>query len=217
MKQKDVFLAGEGDAWFQRNATALSKLELPGSDSLVMQLIGLKAQWPDGSTPVRLLEVGCGAGHRLDWLQKKLGWECHGLDPSAQAVAQAGTLGVKAQVGTADQLPFADGMFDVVVFGFCLYLCDRDDLFRIAAEADRVLKNPGWLLIKDFFSPVPVVRAYHHKPGLSSYKMDYTSLFNWNPAYSTFAHRVAHHVGDDFTDEPQEWVATSVLRKCRQP
>jgi ubiquinone/menaquinone biosynthesis C-methylase UbiE len=168
------------------------------------------------SGKMRLLEVGCGAGHRLGWLQHNLGLECHGIDPSAIAVAEAVQQGVSAQTGTADSLPFADKAFDVVIFGFCLYLCDRDDLFRIAAEADRVLKNPGWLLIKDFFSATPVARPYHHKAGVQSYKMDYTTLFSWNPDYSVYSHRVAHHLGDVFTDDHQEWVATSVLRKCQQ-
>ena len=125
------------------------------------------------------------------------------------------SLGVHAQVGTADQLPFADKSFDVVIFGFCLNLCDRDDLFKIAAEADRVLKNPGWLLLKDFYSPTPLAREYHHKASVYSYTMDYKILFTWNPDYSVYPHRVAHHTGDVHTDDRQEWVATSVLRKCR--
>jgi len=74
------------------------------------------------------------------------------LEPSNEAVYQAISLGLDARVGTADVIPFQDKSFDIVIFGFCLYLCDRDDLFKIAAEADRVLKTPGWLLIKDFYS-----------------------------------------------------------------
>ena len=215
MKQKDIFLGGEGNAWFTRNAAALAKHELPGSDPLMMELLGLKSHLADAGGPVNVLEVGCGPGLRLDWLQQQMGWECHGIEPSDEAVKQATSAGVHAQVGTADQLPFADKSFDVVIFGFCLYLCDRDDLFKIAAEADRVLKNPGWLLLKDFYSPTPLAREYHHKAGVYSYKMDYKSLFTWNPDYSVYSHRVAHHTGDVYTDDRQEWVATSVLRKCR--
>ena len=84
--------------------------------------------------------------------------------------------------GTADRLPYRDGLFDVVVFGFCLYLCDREDLFRIASEADRVLNDQGWLIIHDFYSPVPTRRDYHHKTGIYSYKMDYKTLFEWHPS-----------------------------------
>lgn len=215
MKQKDIFLGGEGNAWFTRNAAAMAKHELPGSDPLLIELLSLKSHLAGGGGPVNVLEVGCGPGLRLDWLQRKMGWECYGIDPSDEAVKQANSAGVHAEVGTADQLPFADKSFDVVIFGFCLYLCDRDDLFKIAAEADRVLKNPGWLLLKDFYSPTPLAREYHHKAGVYSYKMDYKTLFTWNPDYSVYSHRVAHHMGDVYTDDRQEWVATSVLRKCR--
>lgn len=215
MKQKDIFLAGEGNAWFRRNADGLAKQRLPECDPLLVELLSLQEQLGTVHGGARVLEVGCGSGVRLAWLQQNMGLECHGIDPSDIAVSQANSAGVHAQVGTADQLPFADKSFDVVIFGFCLYLCDRDDLFKIAAEADRVLKSPGWLLIKDFYSPTPLAREYHHKAGVYSYKMDYKSLFIWNPDYSVYSHRVAHHTGDVYTDDRQEWVATSMLRKCR--
>lgn len=213
MKQKEVFLLGEGDAWFRRNADALLQRGLPESDSLLMEILGLWQDLParDG---VRVLEVGCGPGARLAWLQNNMGFDCHGIDPSAEAVEVAVSGGVKAQIGTADKLPYEKHAFDVVIFGFCLYLCDREDLFNIAAEADRILKNPGWLLIKDFYSPMPIARQYHHKAGINTYKMDYRKLFLWNPDYHLFSHRVTHHENDCYTDAPQEWVATSVLRKC---
>ena len=215
MKQKDVFLAGEGNAWHSRNAEALAKQHLPTHDSLLMELLRLESDFTGVSGTVRVLEVGCGSGVRLGWLQKHTGWECHGIEPSALAVKEAIRSGVQAQIGTADQLPFADNSIDVVIFGFCLYLCDRDDLFKIAAETDRVLKSPGWLLLKDFYSPEPATKEYHHRPGVYSYKMDYKRLFTWNPDYSIFSHRVTHHVGDVYTDDRQEWVETSVLRKYR--
>ena len=46
-------------------------------------------------------------------------------------------------MGTADKLPFEDQSVDILVYGFCLYLCDREDMFNIAAEANRVIKSSG--------------------------------------------------------------------------
>lgn len=143
-----------------------------------------------------------------------MGYQCKGIEPSEKAVAFARQKGLEVYQGTADNLPFPDKSFDIVIFGFCLYLCDRDDLFRIAQEADRVLNNPGWLIILDFFSPTPVMKPYHHLQGLYSFKMDYRSLFTWHPAYTCFRHTVIHHETGQYTDEPQEWIAISVLRKC---
>ena len=46
--------------------------------------------------------------------------------------------------------------------------------------------------------------------------MDYRTLFDWHPAYSTYYHRVHHHVDRAYTDDPDEWVAVSVLRKLHE-
>jgi ubiquinone/menaquinone biosynthesis C-methylase UbiE len=209
MKQRDIFLKSEGNAWLKRNAGAVESRKLPESDSLLMEVLDL----PLSAKRTKVLEIGCGDGTRLHWLNKQRGYDCYGVDPSAHAVKVAQQRGVTARQGTADQLPFENLQFDVVMFGFCLYLCDREDLFRIACEADRVLRNPGWLLLLDFYSPVAVKQAYHHRSGLFSYKMDYRTLFTWNPAYINVSHKVRHHSQSDYTDDPSEWVATSVLRK----
>ncbi len=170
-------------------------------------------QLPDIGPSTRLLEIGAGSGHRLRYLQENIGLRCVGLDPSASAVAHAKDLGVESVQGTADSLPYPSAAFDIVIFGFCLYLCDRSDLFKIATEADRVLRAPGWLVILDFFSHFPIEAPYRHFPGLSSHKMDYRTLFAWHPAYTCFEHSVFHHEHGTLTDASNEWVALSVLRK----
>jgi len=214
MNQKTTFLAHEGDAWFERNLAAVQRCPLPEGDQVLADLLLVKDHLPPGSA---VLEVGCGPAVRLAWLADHWGFKCHGIDPSKKAVSHARHLGIDARVGTADRLPFQDASFELVIFGFCLYVCDREDLFRVAAEADRVLANPGWLVIQDFFSPVPVRRSYDHAPGLFSHKMDYASLFGWHPDYTVFAHRVTHHHEGIYTDDPGEWVSTTVLRKRHQP
>lgn len=88
-----------------------------------------------------LLEVGCGEAKRLQWLQNNRSIECFGVELSTRAVELAVEVVMKATKGTADNLLF--GKFDFVIFGFFLYLCDREDFFRIALEADRVLKETG--------------------------------------------------------------------------
>ena len=57
--------------------------------------------------------------------------DCYGIEPSAQAVAAACAKGINVMQGTADVLPFDNQSFDIVIFGFCLYLCDREDLFEL--------------------------------------------------------------------------------------
>lgn len=210
MKQKDMFLESEGDAYFTRNQGAAAR-KLPDDDALLREVLDLLSV--SANTKLRVLEIGCGDGTRLVWLQNNLNADCHGIDPSALAVAAARSKGIDAQVGTADALAFENQSFDILIFGFCLYLCDRDDLFRIANEADRVLRSPGWLLIMDFFSPVPKAKIYHHRPGVLSYKMDYRTLFTWHPDYQCVTHKVRHYGEATYTDIADEWIAVSILRK----
>lgn len=208
MSQRSVFMDGEGDAWYRRNRAAVTGQHVGAEDPVLCAFSDMAEACP-GS----VLEIGCGAGQRGAAIAATTGARVTGIDPSAEAVANARRLGLDAHVGTAEALPFKAGQFDAVLFGFCLYLCDREDLFRIAAEADRVLTRPAWVIIHDFFAPAPLRRPYHHVPGLWSYKMDYRRLFDWHPHYSCVSHRVMHHVSGDYTDDQQEWVAVSVLRK----
>ena len=210
-KQKELFLSSEGDAWFDRNHQAIQNRVFSTEDPIISAIQRCQSGVSDGA--VKLLEVGCSEGKRLQWISHHLGIECYGLEPSGKAVALAQETGLQVVQGTADALPYDDGTFDLLVFGFCLYLCDRDDLFRIASEANRVLKPNAWLIIHDFYASAPMQRDYHHRTGLYSFKMDYRTLFDWHPAYTCFFHELKHHGTNELTDDPNEWVATSILRK----
>lgn len=210
MEQKEIFRDGEGDSYFARNREKLAAAAARAAADPVLEVLRRR-----GVRPRTALEIGCSNGWRLEALRRESGTRCHGIDPSPQAVAE-GTAAyphLSLAEGTADRLAFPDGMFDLVVFGFCLYLCDRQDLFRIAAEADRVLVEGGSLAILDFYPPFPYRNSYAHRPGLSSYKMDYSSLFRWNPAYTLVSQAVfaSPEVADPVA--PDERHAVSLLRK----
>jgi SAM-dependent methyltransferase len=208
--QKDMFLSVEGDAWFTRNEAALAVRDW-SADPVCRQLARLSVT----GRRSKVLEIGCGDGSRLHFLAGK--HDCHvfGVEPSERAVLKARERGVEAVRSTADRLPFADASFDIVIFGFCLYLCDDGDLFRIALEADRVLAGTGWLLILDFEALAPVYRPYHHAAGITSRKMDYKSMFVWHPSYTLASHEKFHHATLQWTDESDEWVSLACLRKHR--
>jgi ubiquinone/menaquinone biosynthesis C-methylase UbiE len=210
VKQKDIFLRSEGDEWFHRNVDKLDKLTLPEDDSVLVDIIKSPI-WDEDR--LNVLEVGCGNGLRLKWLQENKNCTVYGIDPSGAAVNAAKQSGIKAEVGTADRLPFDDAFFDFIIFGFCLYLCDREDLFSIAREADRVLKKAGWIVIRDFYSTAETAVDYHHKKGVYSYKMDYSSMFTWNPAYTLFLQRIENHEKQNGVDNLQEWTASWIIRK----
>ena len=104
VKQKEIFLESEGDAWFARNQLGVASRKLPDDDAVLREVLDVLSQNADSK--LRVLEVGCGDGTRLAWLQNNLDADCHGIDPSAQAVAAARSKGIDAQISTADALPF---------------------------------------------------------------------------------------------------------------
>ena len=204
-RQRELFLREEGDAWFARNKHA--------SGDVAAYYIRALADMP--VNPARILEIGCGEGRKLERLHQEFGSEVYGVDPSSSAVAAGNERcpALRLQTGTADALPFVPGFFDVIIFGFCLYLCDRELLFTIAAEADRVLKEQGRLIIFDFHPPFPYRNTYAYKEGVFSYKMDHAAMFLWHPAYTLIARSALSHATDTFHDDPNERLAVSVLVK----
>lgn len=206
--QKEIFSQSEADAWFQRNRSAYEAE--PKSDDGLARMFSVA-----GIRPRSVLEIGCANGFRLDRLQAAFGCECSGIDPSPAAIADGRKRyrGLSLGIGTADRLEFADECFDAVVFGFCLYLCDRKDLFRIAAEADRVLRDDGALAITDFVPPFPYRNRYSHHESIHSYKMDYSRMFSWNPAYVEVCRSIRGHAAASSDVAPDDRMGTVLLRK----
>jgi len=181
MSQTDILLAGEADAWFERNR---DKLGLTDPVASVMRNLRIQ--------PKSVLEIGCANGWRLKRMHEEYRCTACGIDPSAAAVAEARNQpGIhRVAHGVASRLPFMPDTFDLVIFGFCLYLCDREDLFTIVAEADRVLKDRGHLIIHDFADiEPPFARPYEHRAGMLAYHMDYARLWLAHPWYRRVGHR----------------------------
>jgi ubiquinone/menaquinone biosynthesis C-methylase UbiE len=205
MNQKDVFLLGEGNAWFQRNK------KFTETDDIVLKAI----KFVELSCPLRILEIGCADGSRLELLKQCFSdADYYGIDPSEDAIKTGKErYNFNLQVGTADALPFEENFFDLMMFGFSLYLCDRKDLFKIAYEADRCLHNNGYLIIKDFLPPFPYKNAYVHYDGISSYKMDYSQMFKWNPVYTEICKVISSHQGYVQREIPDERIGVTILHK----
>ena len=102
---------------------------------------------PKGS---RLLDVGCGAGYNLKTAQEELGCDGVGIDPDPGGHgvgrrSQAAMEGLNILKGTAEELPFADKSFGVLLCSHVLeHVTNKDAALR---EMSRVLKDAGVLII----------------------------------------------------------------------
>lgn len=123
----------------------------------------------------KFLEIGCSNGVKTQNLMTSLNWLGYGIDPSPAAIEDAKRRmnSSNFHVGTADRLLFVNEFFDLVFFGFCLYLIDREDLEKVFNESIRVLKKDGYIAILDFDYGVKYSQDYIHKKGIKSYKDNY--------------------------------------------
>jgi SAM-dependent methyltransferase len=116
----------------------------------------------------RILDLGCGVGHLLAWLQRHAPARYDGLDLSlASAHTAHTTAGLpRVVVGDASRLPFRTASYDAVVCnGSAHHLPDLGAALR---EIHRVLSPGGRLLLHE---PVdsPITGAIRH------------TLFRWSP------------------------------------
>ena len=182
MKQANIFLESEGDAWYARNKDKL------GQRDLVSRLIEANK-----IVPTNVLEIGCANGWRLAKLRERYQCRVYGIEPSALACGDAELLNVPVEQTTAIDLPPVMHAFDLIIYGFCLYMTDPQDWFAIVCDADRVLANGGHIVIHDFESSSPWARPYGHREGLLSYHVDFAKMWLANPLY----HLVSRNIGDE--------------------
>jgi ubiquinone/menaquinone biosynthesis C-methylase UbiE len=212
--QSQVFLDGEGDNWFKRNESEITIQNIFYETDIIKRVL---ENYKDNIK--NILEIGCSNGAKLFNLCSYFNAEGFGVDPSEAAVQSGGKkyTRLKLSVSTASQIPYEDHKFDLVYFGFCLYLIDRNDVLKAVAEADRVLKNGGFLAILDFDPKKRTKRSYSHKPGIFSFKTSYADFFTASGHYYLVAKESFSHGGRHFTTDSDERVSVSILYKEPEP
>jgi ubiquinone/menaquinone biosynthesis C-methylase UbiE len=144
----------------------------------------------------------------------------YGVDPSSLAIKEAIAdypVNASFSVATAENLPFKQNQFDLVHFGFCLYLVDRDLLFQALSEADRVLRSGGFLVITDFDASLPSRTPYRHKDGIMSFRNDYAGIYMSSGHFSLVSKFSYSHTSEFFDADLSERVSTQILFKEPDP
>jgi|GEM_PF-334178 len=105
-----------------------------------------------------VLDVGCGTGTLAILAKQKVGptGRIHGVDASPEMIERARSkarnakVDVGFEVAAAQNLPFEDASFDVVLSTLMLHHLPRPGRSQLAAEMRRVLRPGGRALAVDF-------------------------------------------------------------------
>ncbi|MEV0790416.1 class I SAM-dependent methyltransferase [Kribbella sp. NPDC050459] len=135
-------------------------------------LIGNSREWVCRQASGRTLELAVGSGLNLRWYPGDL--EVVAVDIDRERVEVAGerlhALGRAVRVAVADgqRLPFDDDSFDAVVC--TLAICDVDDRAATLAEAYRVIRPGGEVVLLDHFEK----RWWHGRPATVGERVGFT-------------------------------------------
>jgi ubiquinone/menaquinone biosynthesis C-methylase UbiE len=126
---------------------------LSGSSKIHKTMIKLARLQPGEA----VLDVGCGPGELTLRAARKVGPEgrAAGIDASPEMISQARKNAKKKgrdvdfRPAAIEELPYADGEFDVVLSSFMIHHLPGDLKGRGLAEVHRVLKPGGRLIVAD--------------------------------------------------------------------
>lgn len=134
--------------YWDENADAWTTLARAGYDVYrdFLNTPAFLAMLPDVAG-LRGLDVGCGEGHNTRLIAQR-GARMTAIDIAPTFVAHAteeearAPLGIDYRLGSAVDLPFADGAFDFAVA--CMSLMDMPDTATVLGELHRVLRAGGF-------------------------------------------------------------------------
>lgn len=158
---------------FGRDYTDRNDRELPERVASWRRLL-------DGIAPARVLEVGCNVGWNLEYLRRLGAGELYGVEPQAYAVERARRRGPAFGVvqGTAFDLPFRDGWFDLAfTSGVLIHIAGE----QIGAALDEIYRvSRRWIVAIEYDHPTEQeVRYRGHAAAL--WKRDHGAL--WQARY----------------------------------
>jgi len=137
------------DSWFKTpTGSKVFELELKTLFDLIKPFQGMK-----------MLDVGIGTGFfALEFANR--GVEISGIDPSEKMIEIATKRGLNAQIGSGEDIPFGDDLFDVVLSMTSMEF--STDPGKFISEMARVAKPSGIIIVAvlNFFSFYGIERRF---------------------------------------------------------
>ena len=95
--------------------------------------------------PSKLLEIGCGSGEFLNYMQIA-GWQVEGIDFDAKAIESVrAKYGINARVGSLESFRYAEKYFDAITMNHVIEHVPNP--VALLQECYRILKPGGYLVI----------------------------------------------------------------------
>ncbi len=148
-------------------ASAASQEHLEALDNTFVEQVRTLAPHTEQLTGM-ILDVGCGPGNiALKIARRCPGLSVIGLDYSLNMVKAARLSAAEAgiesralfQQGSAAEVPFADGTFDIVISNSVLH--HLADPLKVFKEMLRVAKPEGTILVRDLCRPSRLAYPWH--------------------------------------------------------
>lgn len=134
----------------------------------------------------KVLDVGCGMAHLLyELTQEVQGLEVRGIDISEYALKNAKEeVRNKLQYGMAQEIPFEENEFDLVISLATLHNLKVFDLKRAVQEIERVSKGNSYIMVESYRNDVEEVNMLYWQLTCASYY----SVEEWEWLYSEWGY-----------------------------
>lgn len=217
--QDEIFVTGEADAWYARNAAAL----VSGEHDAVLKVV---REFDRREEIGSVCDLGCSNGWRLAALAAVLPrvTRLAGTDPSVAAI-EAGRRRwpeLQLDVGTLAHNGLS-GQFDLTIVSGVFCWVDRASLARSVARVDELVAPDGVLVIGDFMAEEPYKVPYHHRSDVAvfTHKQDHAALFRALGTYrETFRIEYDHDLGrltslvpTRMTERRNRWFLSVLVKK----
>lgn len=152
MIQSDIFNSHveEYEAWYEKH-----------KDAYLSEVVAIKEQFQKLPENLRGIEVGLGTGRFAEQLGIK-----EGIEPAMEMAKIAMKRDIEIMKGVAEHLPYAALQFDFVLF---VTICHLDNVKEAFAEAHRVLKNGGSIIVGFLDKDQSIAKQYEEKRGRSTF------------------------------------------------
>ena len=207
--QGQAWLDGEGDEWYSRNRSIIDNpTYIPPDVKFIIKTLS------KSTFQIRnILEIGCSSASKLNLLSSGFEASGTGIDPSNSASREGKNRFPKLDlhVGLASSLPLPSQKFDLVFFGFCLYLIPPEELEKTISESLRVSRPNSFIAITDFDPGFESIVPYKFEPGLNSFKRSYTEVIKHYHDVALVSKLSFNHADEFFTVDRSERISTQIF------